>query len=190
MWPAMKGREGLVSGSFSPHLRFRSRAGATGTGRASSVKGRDTSFRLAVLTGCGLVAILAGCAPEAPTVPVAEDAPPVADQPRVVPRSADSSGETFVSGRVLVRIDPQAKSGATGVSSTGSLTLEREIAPGLWIARVEVGEEESIAEALAASSNVMYAEPDYVRTLADPLCSSCQRRTPSRAWRSRTRRVS
>ncbi|HSH76479.1 MAG TPA: S8 family serine peptidase, partial [Longimicrobiales bacterium] len=106
---------------------------------------------------------------------MAEDAPPVADQPRVVPRSADSSGETFVSGRVLVRIDPQAKSGATGVSSTGSLTLEREIAPGLWIARVEVGEEESIAEALAASSNVMYAEPDYVRTLADPLCSSCQR---------------
>jgi hypothetical protein len=76
---------------------------------------------------------------------------------------------------VLVRIDPAAPSGAATVASVQSIDLEREIAPGLWIARVDVGEEQSVADALAGSSGVMYAEPDYVRTLADPLCPSCRR---------------
>lgn len=80
-----------------------------------------------------------------------------------------------MSGRVLVRIDPAAPSGAATVASVGSIDLEREIAPGLWVARVDIGEEKSVAEALTGSSSVMYAEPDYVRTLADPLCPSCRK---------------
>ncbi|MDH3272719.1 MAG: S8 family serine peptidase [Gemmatimonadota bacterium] len=130
-----------------------------------------------------MLAILAGCAREAPTVPDVEEEPPVDEQPRVVPRSADPSAETIVSGRLLVRLDPQAAAGAAALSSTPSLTLEREVAPGLWIARVEVGQEESIAEALAASSDIMYAEPDYVRTVTDSLCASCRRPTDNLfAW--------
>jgi PKD repeat protein len=154
---------------------FQSRAGCSGTIRNAASSRRGNLFRLVEISACSLLLIFAGCDREPPTAPDAEDPSEAVDSLRVVPVSESPSEQSFVSGRVLVRLDSAGPSLAAAVSAAESLTLEREIAPGLWIAVVEVGEEESAADALGGSAGVMYAEPDYVRTLADELCSSCRR---------------
>jgi PKD repeat protein len=61
------------------------------------------------------------------------------------------------------------------VAAQHGATPEREIIPGVWLARVPEGAEAQVATALSRNPNVVFAEPDYIRMLSDPLCPSCAR---------------
>ena len=100
-------------------------------------------------------------APSAPEAPGAVSAVVQQDAPRFAP------------GKVLVRFQPGAAAGA--VAAAGGVTLSRELGPGIWLGTVGVGAELAAAAALARNPNVLYAEPDYLRTFDDPLCPTCER---------------
>ena len=76
-------------------------------------------------------------------------------------------------GHVLIRFEPGAA--ALAAADAQGVRLLRELAPDLWLGTIGVGAELATVAALARNPNVVYAEPDYLRSYEDPLCPSCSR---------------
>ncbi|MGH7543813.1 MAG: PKD domain-containing protein [Gemmatimonadota bacterium] len=77
----------------------------------------------------------------------------------------------FVPGRVLVRFKPGAR-GLSVAASHGAVVGAR-ILNDVYLLGVERGRELSTVESLRKSPDVVFAEPDWLRTFDDPLCTGC-----------------
>ncbi|MGH7563563.1 MAG: S8 family serine peptidase [Gemmatimonadota bacterium] len=86
------------------------------------------------------------------------------------PTSQGPSGR-YVPGRVLVRF----KSGGRGLSvaSSHGAVVGARILDDIYVLGVERGREMSTVLALRKDPGVVFAEPDYLRTFGDPLCTDC-----------------
>ncbi|MGH7549819.1 MAG: S8 family serine peptidase [Gemmatimonadota bacterium] len=116
---------------------------------------------LLLLAALGAMACSGETAPTAPS----ESAPPA-----VNPTRQENTGR-FVPGRVLVRF----KSGGRGLSvaSSHGAVVGARVLDDIYVLGVERGREMSTALALRKDPGVVFAEPDYLRTFGDPLCTGC-----------------
>jgi PKD repeat protein len=119
---------------------------------------RSSRFRFPPLLP--LVLLAAACVGEPPTHPAA-------------PARALTTARAgrYVPGRLLVRFRPGADRAT--IASTQGAALGPTVALGIQQLSVPIGRELVVAARLRARGGVEFAEPDWLRTLDDPLCPTC-----------------
>ncbi|HKY76464.1 MAG TPA: S8 family serine peptidase, partial [Acidimicrobiia bacterium] len=113
-----------------------------------------------------LLATLGAAACSDEPVPTAPDERSVVQGP-----SGGAAAGRYVPGRVLVRFKPGAR-GLSVAASHGAVVGAR-ILDDVYLLGVERGRELSTVESLRKSPDVVFAEPDWLRTFDDPLCTDC-----------------
>jgi PKD repeat protein len=100
------------------------------------------------------------CAREHPTEPLPS-----------APALTPAGSHRYVPGRLLVQfrqgVDPAS------VARVHGAAVRRRFAFGAHLLEVEPGRELAVAARLRARRDVVFAEPDWLRTLDDPSCSGC-----------------
>jgi len=105
-------------------------------------------------------ALAATCATEPPT------------QPDPAGGLAAARGNRHVPGRLLVQFRPGADRAA--LAGAHGAALGGRVALGIELLQVPAGKELELAARLGAHPGVAFAEPDWLRTLDDPLCPACE----------------
>lgn len=77
-----------------------------------------------------------------------------------------TDGSEYAPGRLLARFSPGAN--VPAVAAAHGVSVEREIALGIQMLKVPAGRELAVAQALARNPNVVWAEPDFIRTFGEP----------------------
>ncbi|MGH2689776.1 MAG: S8 family serine peptidase, partial [Actinomycetota bacterium] len=113
-----------------------------------------------------LLAVMGAAACSDEPVPTATDEEGITRGP-----AAPAVAGRFVPGRVLVRFKPGAR-GLSVASSHGAIVGAR-ILDDIYLLGVERGRELSTVEAMRKDPGVVFAEPDWLRTFGDPLCTDC-----------------
>ncbi len=111
----------------------------------------------------GLIALIA-CSEDSPTAPSDQTVRP----PAAVLRA--SSGDAYVAGRVLVEFKPGANE--TAIANSQGAAMGRRYLRKIRMLHVTNGQEMRIVQALRRRADVVFAEPDYIRTI-DIGCPSC-----------------
>jgi PKD repeat protein len=109
-----------------------------------------------------VAALAAACSSEPPTEPVASPS---------VRAAAGAGGDRFVPGRLLVQFRPGANGAA--IAQAQGAVLGSPVALGIQVVHVPPGKELENAARFRGRSEVVFAEPDWLRTLDDPLCPTC-----------------
>ncbi|MCK5440065.1 MAG: S8 family serine peptidase, partial [Gemmatimonadetes bacterium] len=112
----------------------------------------------------GLIALIA-CSNDSPTAPSEQAARP----PTAVLQLA--GGDAYVAGRVLVEFKPGANE--TAIANSHGAAMGRRYLRKIRLLHVTNGQEMQIVHALRKRADVVFAEPDYIRTIdiGCPLCS-------------------
>jgi PKD repeat protein len=111
----------------------------------------------------GLIALIA-CSNDSPTAP---------NEPAAGPRATvltPAGGDAYVPGRVLVEFKSGANEAA--IANSQGATLGRRFLGKIRMLHVTTGQEMQVAKALSGRGDVVFAEPDYIRTI-DIGCPSC-----------------
>ncbi len=112
----------------------------------------------------GLIALIA-CSNDSPTAPNEQTARPP------TPVLQPASGDAYVPGRVLVEFKPGANE--TAIANSQGAAMGRRYLRKIRLLHVTNGQEMRIVQALRQRPDVVFAEPDYIRTIdiGCPLCS-------------------
>jgi hypothetical protein len=111
----------------------------------------------------GLIALIA-CSNDSPTAPNEQ----TVRSPATVLQAA--SGDAYVPGRVLVEFKPGANE--TAIANSQGAAMGRRYLRKIRLLHVTNGQEMRIVQALRQRPDVVFAEPDYIRTI-DIGCPSC-----------------
>jgi serine protease len=82
-------------------------------------------------------------------------------------QGASAAADRFVAGRVLVKFRPGADIQA--ILREHGAELQRNVLVDIRMLGVALGRELEVVRALARRADVVFAEPDYIRTFGDPL---------------------
>jgi PKD repeat protein len=108
--------------------------------------------------------VLAQCAENNPTEP----APATKAAASAIPGTA--AVNAHVPGRVLALFQPGAD--RVPIAAAHGATPQREVVLGVWLLQVPEGREQAIAAALGRDPNVVFAEPDWIRTISEVPCKT------------------
>lgn len=107
--------------------------------------------------------LVASACAEAPD-PIA--APPVGLSEAGPAAAAFQSTDAYAPGRVLARFQPGARAG--DIAAANGASVRGEVAFGIQMLSVPAGREVAVSNALGRNPNVVWAEPDFIRTVNIP----------------------